>query len=126
MVNSIANISTLLDQSGDFLKGSVGRHAQPGGNTQLKESESVTIDEAGHGEDIAENIREFAGELSEYVGDKNLALEFSKDDETQKMVMKLVNGETKEVVKQFPPEISLKIARILSQSQSGNLANAKV
>lgn len=125
MVNSIANISTLLSQGQDFLEASVERERYASQNSASVETVSAE-EESSSRQEVSENIRDFAEELSQYVGDKNLALEFSKDDETQKMIMKLVNGETREVVKQFPPEISLKIARILSQSQSGNIANAKV
>jgi len=125
MVNSIANISTLLSNGDDLLKESGRRNPVP--EETVRELESISVDESFQNQqDVAENIKAFADELSNYIGDENLSLEFSKDDETKQMIMKLVNGKTNEVVKQFPPEISLKIARILSGTQSGNLANAKV
>jgi uncharacterized FlaG/YvyC family protein len=43
------------------------------------------------------------------------------------MILKIIDQSTKEVVKQLPPEISLKIARIVSNSmESGQLANATI
>jgi len=65
--------------------------------------------------------------LNKIIKENSLALEFSRDKETDKMVVKLINPDTKEVVHQFPPEIALKIARIVSKTlDNGSLANAKV
>jgi uncharacterized FlaG/YvyC family protein len=58
--------------------------------------------------------------------DSDLAVEFSFDKDTKKMIMKLVNSKTKEVVQQYPPDIALKIARIVANSlETGNVTNAK-
>ncbi len=58
--------------------------------------------------------------------DSDLAIEFSMDKSTKKMIMKLVNSNTDEVVFQYPPEIALKIARIVANTlETGNVTNAK-
>lgn len=72
-------------------------------------------------------IKDFETQLNEFLKDENLTLEFKKDDDTQKMIMKLIDNETEEVVKQFPAEISLQIARMVSSILERNgITNAKV
>jgi flagellar protein FlaG len=73
------------------------------------------------------DYKKFESEVKNFLKDNNLAIEFSIDDNTKKMVMKLIDEDTKEIVKQFPSEISLHIARILSSSlKAGNITNVKV
>jgi len=73
------------------------------------------------------DYKKFESEVKNFLKDNNLAIEFSIDDNTKKMVMKLIDEDTKEIVKQFPSEISLHIARILSSSlEAGNITNVKV
>lgn len=70
------------------------------------------------------NYKDLAEKIGELIDNQNVAIEFSQDDTTKKMIMKVIDNETKEVIKQFPPEITLKIARIVAES--GQLTNAKV
>lgn len=76
------------------------------------------------------NPIDFSGiseKIQNLIGEKNLNIEFKMDKDTKRMIMRIVNSETKEVVKQFPPEVSLKIARIVAnQLESGHVANATV
>jgi uncharacterized FlaG/YvyC family protein len=66
-----------------------------------------------------------AKKLESIIGEKNLNFEFSLDKDTHKMIIKVINGDTKEVVQQYPPEVALKIARIVSGNmQSGQVTNA--
>lgn len=60
----------------------------------------------------------------EMQSNKNLYLQFSEDEKSKKMVIKIINDETQEVVRQIPPEIALKIARIISEQ--GQLTNARI
>ncbi|MGQ9818866.1 MAG: flagellar protein FlaG [Candidatus Kapaibacteriales bacterium] len=65
--------------------------------------------------------------LEEIINDPNLTIQFTRDDITKKMIFKLINSETREVVQQIPPEVALKIARyIASTLENQNVANAKV
>ncbi|MBI5325008.1 MAG: flagellar protein FlaG [Ignavibacteriae bacterium] len=52
--------------------------------------------------------------LKEIMNDDNVYLKFDKDKDTDKMILKIINTETKEVIQQIPPEISLKIARYVA------------
>ncbi|MCX7908916.1 MAG: flagellar protein FlaG [Ignavibacteria bacterium] len=68
-----------------------------------------------------------AKKLKEIINDESLMIQFTRDDQTKKMIFKLINSETKEVVQQIPPEVALKIARyIASTLEDKNVANAKV
>lgn len=73
------------------------------------------------------NYTKFENEVKSFLKDNSLSIEFAIDDSTKKMVMKLIDENTKEVVKQFPSEISLHIARILSSTlEIGNITNTWV
>ncbi len=73
------------------------------------------------------NYNELSDKLKTIINSKNLSIEFSRDEATKKMILKIIDLETQEIVRQFPPEITLKIARFVSSTlNSGNLTNAKV
>lgn len=66
-------------------------------------------------------------EISKLLEDDSLIAQFSTDKETEKLILKILNQETKEVVRQYPPEASLKIARIVSNMiESNNIADVRI
>lgn len=70
---------------------------------------------------------ELSAKISKALGDSNLSIEYSLDKDSKQMVMKVVNNETKETVRQFPSEISIKLAKIAaSVLDVGHLTNAKI
>ncbi len=70
---------------------------------------------------------ELSKKLQEIIGAPNTYFEFSLDADTKKLVIKVINADTKEVVQQYPPEVALKIAKIVSQRlEAGQLTNAVV
>lgn len=73
------------------------------------------------------NYAELSNSIKTILDDKKLAIEFSRDKETKEMIMKIINDDTKEVIRQYPAEISLKIARLIaSKIDTGNITNAVV
>jgi flagellar protein FlaG len=56
-------------------------------------------------------------DINEYVQSIQRTLQFSIDDDTGTTVVKVLNSETQEVVRQFPPEEVLALARHLQESQ---------
>ena len=56
-------------------------------------------------------------DINEYVQSIQRTLQFSIDEETGTTVVKVLNSETQEVVRQFPPEEVLALARHLQASQ---------
>jgi flagellar protein FlaG len=74
-----------------------------------------------------EAIDELNKDLNSILEGNKLNVEFKFEKEANQLVMKIIDDETKEVVRQVPSDIMLKIARIISnQTGSGALADAKV
>jgi len=66
-------------------------------------------------------------EISKLLEDDSLIAQFSTDEETEKLILKILNQDTKEVVRQYPPEASLKIARMVSNMiESNNIADVRI
>lgn len=85
-------------------------------NQQTKTREEKPVD-----------LDKIAKKLEEIINDPNVMIQFSRDDITKKMIFKLINSETKEVIQQIPPEVALKIARYIATTlENQNVANAKV
>lgn len=73
------------------------------------------------------DFSELASKIKDALKEENVSIEFSLDQETKRMILKVIDSETDEIIKQFPPEITLKIARIIANAlESGQVANAKV
>lgn len=65
------------------------------------------------------SYEEIGDQLREFLGLNNVSIEFSLDKTSSKMIMKIIDNQTKEIIKQFPPDLSLQIARIVSTTMSG-------
>ena len=73
------------------------------------------------------DFNKLADKLKSVLGENDLAIEFSMDKDLNRMVMKVINSDTNEVVKQYPPDVTLKIARIVASTMgNGHVANATV
>lgn len=68
-----------------------------------------------------------AEKIKELIGAKNIDVKFDRDTDTKIMIMKFVNSDTKDVLKQFPAEVSIKIAKMIAQlTNHGAITDAKV
>ncbi len=57
----------------------------------------------------------------------NTSVQFSIDDVTKKIVLKILDSETNEVIRQIPAEESLKIAQFITRSfEQGQVTDAKI
>lgn len=73
------------------------------------------------------DINKFEKKLDALVAEDNLSIKFAIDEDTKKMILKVLDNETNEVIQQFPPEITLKIARIVARTlEQANLTDATV
>ena len=91
--------------------------------TKSKKDDSVRKENAGYVPDFSD----LAAKLRTFLDEENLAIEFSRDKETNKMIMKIIDSETNEIIRQYPPDITLKIARIVAHSlDQGQVTNARV
>lgn len=83
--------------------------------------------EENSSKDLKVDFKNLSDQLKNILQDKNLSLEFTLDKDTKKMVMRIINESTKEVIQQFPDEVALKIARIVSSTMElGTITNVKV
>jgi uncharacterized FlaG/YvyC family protein len=139
MIAPIDTLNTIVVTGFDETQDSIKKQTNESNNLQLN-----IEDVKQKASDIRQNVEEnkkngetsktnkvdydnLTKKLDEMLQSDELSIVFSVDKETKKMVMKLINPETKEIVQQFPPEITLKIARIVAATlDNGQVANAKI
>lgn len=63
--------------------------------------------------DVESNLKELQAAFSEH----NMSLKFSRDKETNALVVELINQQTGEAVRQIPSEVSLKLAAEMGKLQ---------
>jgi flagellar protein FlaG len=63
-----------------------------------------------------EAVRESVDKLNEFISPYVTSLKFSVDKDTGKFVVKILDTETKEVIKQFPSEKILALAKALAEA----------
>jgi flagellar protein FlaG len=129
MVDTIHSITTMVDQDPNVTKaGQVDREKSPGKD---KAPQGSTGDATASGEwkIPAGNVREF----SEVVQDINTLvhqvastkISFDVDDDTGRAVVRVLNKETGEVIRQVPPEELLTLVARMRQL-SGLIFNQEV
>lgn len=64
-----------------------------------------------------EKVRDAVDKVNEFVNLSQTGLEFSVDDDTDTMVVKVLDTETQKVIRQIPSEEVLKIAQALDKLQ---------
>lgn len=62
-------------------------------------------------------VEEATRKVQKAVSALNSSLQFQIDDETEKLVIKIVDTNTQEVIKQIPPQVVLEIAKALDKLQ---------
>jgi flagellar protein FlaG len=97
---------------------------QPKAGQQQSAEQSAATDEQSKNVDyskLAEIVRTT-------IGSENVSIEFTKDKETDRMIMQIIDTKTDEIIRQFPPEITLKIAKIVAKllETTGQVTNAQV
>jgi flagellar protein FlaG len=73
----------------------------------------------------AEALNSAVTALNQAMQQSNQALEFSVDTDTQRTVVKMVDTSTGELIRQFPSETTLAIARGIEEFQQGLLLTQK-
>jgi flagellar protein FlaG len=63
--------------------------------------------------------------MNQAMRQSNRALEFSVDEESERLVVKLTDGETGEVIRQIPSDETLAISRYIADVQQGLLLSQK-
>ena len=94
-----------LDQT-PVLRGQAEKSVDPKELTAKSETTEKSFDKT-------ENLEKLKNVLEE----SNITLKFSQDKDTKELVVKLVDNQTGEAVRQIPSEISLKLAAIFVKMQ---------
>lgn len=63
-------------------------------------------------------VEDVVRRANEYAQSKNLSVNYSIDEATEKVVVKVINKDTEEVVRQIPPDEFLELSARLSNFQS--------
>ncbi len=67
----------------------------------------------GSGSVTQEQLKDAVKKVQEYIAPFNDALEFSLNDDTNQMVVKIIDRDTKEVIRQMPSEEMIAVAKAL-------------
>lgn len=70
-------------------------------------------------------VQQAVSTLNQAMLQANRALEFSVDTDTSRTVVKMVDTQTGELIRQFPSESALAISRTIDEFQQGALLNSK-
>ncbi|MBK7017127.1 MAG: flagellar protein FlaG [Sulfuritalea sp.] len=81
--------------------------------------------DAANGNSTVEQVKAAVKELNRAMQHSNRALEFSVDDDTDRVVVRLKDGATGETIRQIPSEETLAIARYIADVQQGLLLSQK-
>ncbi len=73
----------------------------------------------------SEQLKEAVREINRALAQSNRALEFSVDEDTDRLIVRLKDGETGETIRQFPSDETLAIARYIADVQQGLLLSQK-
>ncbi len=124
MVTPIQNISSIAVQPFDEVQTNLNEQSKTLKQERFNDiftalSEKIKSKEKKDEDKYKENLaitdfKDLSEKLSSILEDESLKIEFSLDKDTNKMILKLIDSKTKEVIQQYPPEIALKIARIVN------------
>ena len=73
-----------------------------------------------------EKLEEAITRINSYVQQVQRDLKFSVDDESGKTVIKVIDSQSKELIRQIPEEVLLQVARSIEDSLEGTLLEVKV
>ncbi|WP_026179901.1 flagellar protein FlaG [Hahella ganghwensis] len=90
-------------------------------------AEGVSQKESQKGENKQgqEQLKEAVSKLNDYIQSVQRDLQFELDDDSGKTVVRVLDRQTQEVVRQIPDEVALKLARNLLQDEPISLFDAK-
>ena len=116
---SLQQSQRIRDQrSSDSQQGSESQKAI----TEKKDFSEIRKERSGLGkaeEQVARKSREQLEEIRDAVNDAlkdmNVGLDFEEDEETKELVVKVMNRDTEEMIRQIPPEAMLQVAKRMDE-----------
>ncbi|QRM20999.1 hypothetical protein GBK02_07770 [Dechloromonas sp. TW-R-39-2] len=100
-------------------------NARLAANEASKEEKSGETKQTLNPKPNAKELKQLTEELQRRVGGAGSQLEFSIDKESGESVVKVLDRQTKEVIRQIPSEEMLRIARGLDRYKEGLLINSQ-
>jgi flagellar protein FlaG len=76
-------------------------------------------------ENIRESLRSAVAQMNEYVQSTQRDLQFSYDEELSSTIVRVLDRQTKEVIRQIPDEVFLKLARNLNVNEPVQLFSSQ-
>lgn len=121
VINNIYELSDEVDKKSivpkEFAKESIS--VKNGENGTVSKDKKLNKNEV--------NYKDLANKLKSVLKNTDLSIEFSMDEDVNKMIMKLIDEKKDEVVQQFPPEIAIKIAKIVASTLgAGQVTDARI
>lgn len=119
--------STLVTRAGASSKGAVIAQPNEGGKSLPNTNESGNVSTSKAVEDTpAESEKQLdnaVASVNSYVQSIQRDLQFSVDEESEKTVIKVLDGGSGELIRQIPEDIFLELARNLKQDGELQLVN---
>ncbi|MGM0571616.1 flagellar protein FlaG [Marinobacter sp.] len=109
----------------DLASSSAGSTAQTRSAEQSSEPSKAEKLQARN-EDQREQLGEAVTQLNDFVQNVQRDLQFEVDNEAGQTIVKVVDQETKEVIRQIPDEVAMRLAENLQQNEPLTLLNIKV
>lgn len=94
-------------------------------NVEAKPSVAVDAPQIAEQQPSAAQLQNVVDNMNKAMKQSNKNLEFTVDSDTHKSIVKLVDTETGEVIRQFPSEEALAISRAIDHIQQGLLLKQK-
>lgn len=109
----------------DLAASSAGR---VGAVQAVSQSQNVSGEEKGRklNESQAEQLKEAVSQLNDYVQNVQRDLQFEVNNDLGQTIVRVVDQQTQEVVRQIPDEVALRLAENLQQDEPLTLFNIKV
>jgi flagellar protein FlaG len=128
MINAVTGVQAIIINSTENAKADASQsNLMQKNEVKNKVTNEKVLEEQVAKPNSSVNYSELADNIKSLIGENNVSLEFKVDDSTKKLVLQIIDSNTKEVIQQVPPEIALKIARFVAdQLGNGQVTNAKV
>ena len=99
-----------------------GSESQQKAISEKKDFSEIRKERSGLGEaekQVARKSREQLEEIRQTVNDAlenmNIGLDFEEDEETEDLIVKVMNRDTEELIRQIPPEAMLQVAKRMDE-----------
>lgn len=128
MINAVTGVQAIVINTTENVKTDENllQKEQADRNSAATQRKATEVKDLGSPERKL-NYNDLANSIQSLLGEQNIALEFKMDDSTNKMILRIVDSNTKEVIQQVPPEIALKVAKFVAdQLGNGQVADATI